>query len=269
MDLSRLGSVLRTRWGAVSDIGPVRESNEDSWLAAPPLFAVADGMGGHARGEDASRTAIETLGACLTEADPGIVEVDRAVCQAAVAVGALADDPPSYGAPGTTLTGIVGTRREGVPSLLVFNVGDSRTYLVADGAIVRITEDHVTGLPGLGHVITQTLGAGMPGLPNPDYFLVPARRGDRYVLCSDGLHGVLDDATILALTTEAADPQAAAAHLADAALRAGTRDNVTVVVVECIEVSPEEPSAAGDRVVQRLRRAETTTTPRETQAEGD
>jgi PPM family protein phosphatase len=270
MDLSRLGSVMRTRWGAVSDIGPVRSANEDCWLAAPPLFAIADGMGGHARGDEASRTAVDTLRAGLTVRDPDVVDVDRAVCQAAIAVNTLAADGSGEAPPGSTLTGMVETRRDGLPHWLVFNVGDSRTYLVAGDDILQLTRDHVTDIPGLTHVITQTLGAGMPGLPDPDYFLVPARRGDRYVLCSDGLHGVLDDETIRRLTTEAPDPQVSAARLADAAISGGTRDNVTVVVVECTEVSPASPGEAGAsvRIVESLRRATTTTAPRvATQAE--
>lgn len=261
--LSRLGSVLRTRWGAVSDIGPSRPSNQDAWLAEPPLFAVADGMGGHEAGELASATAVATLRQHLTARDPGVFEVDRAVCQAAVAVAELMDDPLSPSAPGTTLTGLVGTSYEGRPAWLVFNVGDSKVFLVAGDSIIAVTEEHVAVLPDGAQVLTRALGAGMPGLPESGFFLVPARRGDRFVVCSDGLHRALPEAQLHALTMRAPDPQTASAQLVDGAIAAGTRDNVTALVVECLEAMPDGEGSheAADRQIVTVRRASKTTTP--------
>lgn len=264
MDPSRFGTVLLTRWGASSDVGPVRTRNEDAWLADPPLFALADGMGGHADGQLAAATALRALSETPAGTDPDLDGLDRGISAAALAVSALAGDDP-VSAPGTTLTGVLAGAWEDHPCWLVFNIGDSRVCLVADGAVAQLTEDHATRQDGRT-VLTQFLGAGLAGLPDPDFVVVRARRGDRLVLSSDGLHGVVAPDAIGRIVEGQTDPQAAATALTDAALAAGARDNVTVVVVEAAEVSPawpdDEPAGAALRPLLRVRRAQETTSPR-------
>ncbi|WP_026460183.1 PP2C family protein-serine/threonine phosphatase [Schaalia suimastitidis] len=255
MDVSRLGSVVATRWGAASDIGPVRSMNEDAWVAASPLFAVADGMGGHAGGERASQTGLRVLRQRLGQEAlegkvPTVDDVEAAITEAAQQVAALAHSSDPYRSPGTTLTGAMALLGPPVPYWLIFNIGDSRTYLVADGNIQQITKDHsarqeardfeaATGisvpLPP-SNVVTRALGAGMAGIPSADYFRVPMRQGDYLVISSDGMHGAVTDEVIAEVVTQGQDPQSIAAELIRRALGAGTRDNATVIVVEAQRV---------------------------------
>lgn len=251
MDLSRLGTALVTRWGAATDAGPVRRRNEDSWLAEPPLYAVADGMGGHA---------------------------DGAAASAAADVAALADPASPLTAPGTTLTGALALDSPDGPHWLVFNIGDSRTCLVADGEIRRLTRDHsllqeardrgerdagssdppdADALAVAPNVVTRALGAGGGGLPEPDYTVAPLRRGDRLILCSDGVHGVVPDRDLVRVVEDSTHPQAAAGALVDLAIARGTQDNATAVVVEATVAahSRTTPSGAAHREVRAARPA--------------
>ena len=253
MVLPLCGTVIRTAWGATSDIGPVRSSNQDSWLVQEPLFAVADGMGGNTEGELASTTALEVLSTALSpEAlsaiDPNPAELVDAIRDAAQAVASLGEkgDPA---APGTTLCGTLTIDQDG-PQWLTFNIGDSRAYLIAQGSIVQLTTDHSalqeakefaqrTGadlvLPP-SNVITRALGAAMPELPQADYVLTPMCEGDVVLVCSDGVHGVLSNEDILAAVSDNASPQEIANALVDQALAAGTRDNATALVIRAQSV---------------------------------
>lgn len=253
MDLPLCGTVIRTQWGATSDIGPVRSSNQDSWLAQDPLFAVADGMGGNAEGELASTTALEVLSNALSpEAldaiDPNPAELVGAIRAAAEAVASLGEkeDPA---APGTTLCGTLTIDQDG-PQWLTFNIGDSRAYLIADGSILQLTTDHSavqeakefakrTGaelvLPP-SNVITRALGAAMPELPQADYVLTPMCEGDVVVLCSDGVHGVLSEQDLIDIASQDASAQEIANALVDRAIEGGTRDNATALVIRAQSV---------------------------------
>lgn len=292
MDLSRMGAVLTPHWGAASDIGPVRSHNEDRWLAAPPLYAVADGMGGHADGELAARTALDVLCARLAAGPQegqgqGFLDLDAAIAAAALAVSDLAGrdpagasspwDAPTPGAPGTTLTGALTTSLDGTPHWLVFNIGDSRTYLCAGGALRRLTRDHSAREEARHHplagdlaadapapnIVTRALGAGTAGLPEPDYFTCLVARGDRLLICSDGVHGAVADSDLAVVLTTREDPQQAANAVVDLALAGGTRDNATAVVVDVAELSPAWPEGtpigADVREVRRVRPAPTVT----------
>ncbi|QWW20571.1 serine/threonine-protein phosphatase [Schaalia sp. 19OD2882] len=247
--------MAQTRWGAASDIGPVRALNEDSWIAAPPFFAVADGMGGHAGGDRASRTSLQTMRDMLCESTlggrlPGLPDVDAAVTESAVAVAALASHTDPALAPGTTLTGVLCVWGQDGPDWLVFNIGDSRTYLVGHGVARLLTKDHsaaqeardyaaATGVPVVlppSNVVTRALGASMPGLPKADYTVTPMYEGDHVVICSDGVHGVLSDEEIAQVVTSGPDPQTTATALVDLALTRGTRDNATALVVRADSV---------------------------------
>jgi PPM family protein phosphatase len=236
---------VRTSWGSATDRGRVRRLNEDALLAQAPVFVVADGMGGHAAGDVASRVVVEEF-AGLTGRDAVThEEIQECFVRAAQRVRESVG-PGRVG--GTTVAGVAVADVDGDPYWLVFNVGDSRVYRLADGALEQISVDHsvVQELVDAGrlrrrdaerhpdrHVITRAVGTG--SVPNPDYWLLPAGTADRMLLCSDGLTQELDDDAIRFLLMAQPDPQSAAHILVQAAVEAGGRDNVTAVVVDAGE----------------------------------
>ena len=230
---------MRFAWATASDAGQVRAGNEDSALAVDGLFVVADGMGGHAAGEVASRVAVEALQA---SAGTGIVEAVRLANQA---VMDRADADPSLRGMGTTLCALaLGTDGQ----VEIVNVGDSRAYLFRDGALVQVTEDHnlVAQLEREGrltaeearvhpqrNIITRVLGND-PDV-EVDVFPVDAFRGDRFLLCSDGLFNEIEDDAISDVLRNHRPPQEAADELVRRANAAGGRDNITIVVVDVLD----------------------------------
>lgn len=290
MDLSRLGSVLNTRWGAATDIGPVRQENEDSWLAAPPLFAVADGMGGHSGGAEASSAALRALAARLSadalgSSRAGLEELASGIEHAAMAVTDLAGTPPHTGsAPGTTLTGVLVLDAETGPYWLTFNIGDSRTYIASPGSILQATKDHsalqealdaaaLTGesfSPPPSNIVTRALGGGGAGLPEADYSLIPLHEGDTVLICTDGVHSAIDGEHLLAILSADADPQRLANTVVDAALDAGSRDNATALVVRAENASRSTESLpVSSRSIRALRPAPIVTARRGVGSKGD
>ncbi|MHA7239277.1 PP2C family protein-serine/threonine phosphatase [Arthrobacter sp. TMS1-12-1] len=235
---------VRLAYGFGTDRGLRRELNEDSFLAAEPLFAVADGMGGHEAGEVASSVCIRTLEA---SGIPGtrLPQLTAADLEDLVHHADQRIRTEAGGHAGTTLTGVVLVEESGTPSWLFFNVGDSRAYRLSGGTFGQISVDHseVQELVDLGsiteeearthhrrHVVTRALGAGDDA--DPDVWLLPVEDSDRVLLCSDGLSGEVTDEDIHAILTTVADPQEACDELIAAALRSGARDNVTVIVVD-------------------------------------
>ena len=233
-------------WGAATDVGQKRAHNEDSYLALPPVFLVADGMGGHQGGDIASRTVVEAFellagaGALTSEA------LLRTITDAVSRVRAIA---ASGRAPGSTLTGVGLAAQGSTPCWLVFNVGDSRTYRLSRGILEQVSVDHseVQAMVDSGalnadqaqlhqkrNVVTRALGGGIPGAPVVDQWLLIARPNDRILLCSDGLSTELTDQFLMATLQAISDPQAAAEALVAAAVQAGGRDNVTAVVVDAV-----------------------------------
>jgi PPM family protein phosphatase len=232
--------MIRFSYGAASSVGRVRQVNEDSYLAVPPLFVVADGMGGHGAGDLASWIAIDEMSACvpLRPLFPEAVltaleQANRRIIQGDAANGM-----------GTTATGLAALETAGGDRLMVFNIGDSRVYRLAGNRLEQLTVDHsevqelvlagvITREQARTHprrnVITRALGSDSGLLP--DHWLLPAISGDRYLICSDGLFSELPDEVILPLLS-AGSPQQAAEALVAAANDAGGRDNVTVVVVD-------------------------------------
>lgn len=227
-------------WGSRTDVGRVRPHNEDSYLVHFPLFAVADGMGGHAAGEVASTMAVSSLAeSSLTKPSPE--ELGAAIEKANLAV--LDGVERGVGRPGmgTTCSAVV----IGGSHMAVGHVGDSRVYLLHEGKLLRVTHDHsfVEELVEAGEItpeearvhpsrsiITRALGSD----PNmkADAFMIDVTTGDRVLLCSDGLSSMVpDDAIEEAMVTSPA-PQACADRLVDLALDAGGLDNVTAVVVD-------------------------------------
>lgn len=242
-------TVFDVRWGSATDTGLLRADNQDAALSEPPVFLVADGMGGHAAGREAADLVVEAFAATCQPPWASPRELVDSITAADRAVRELGDRVP--GAPGSTVTGAGIASHDGTPSWLVFNVGDSRTYLLRDEALELITVDHsqrqllrdqgmaeahVRALTA-GNVITRAIGGGLRGVPQPDQWLVPAAAGDRVLICSDGLTDELSDPLIAALLLTNDDPGQAARALVDAAVRSGGRDNVTAVVVDAVAVS--------------------------------
>jgi serine/threonine protein phosphatase PrpC len=240
----RRGFVLD--WAARSDIGRKRQVNEDSVLVGPPVFAVADGMGGHAAGDRASAAVVERLAGLAALADHDYLDIARLD----EALSAAADDIDDFSAhipigAGTTVTGALLALLDGEPHFAVFNIGDSRVYLLADGEFSRVTRDHsvVQEMVDAGlidasqaedhpesNVITRAVG--FRESPRPDVWMLPLRPGMRLLLCSDGLTKEVDDRRLRRFLAHGSAAAETADDLMDAALAAGGRDNVTVVVID-------------------------------------
>ena len=247
------------RWGAATDVGRVRSTNQDSTLTAPPVFVVADGMGGHANGEAASREAVAAMLALAGRQDVDPPMIVEALHDAHSRISALDNDTGRP--PGTTMTGAIVTRNDGKPSWLVLNIGDSRTYLYNEAeGLHQISKDHsavqewidegkidpelARTIPGR-NIITRALMAHMD--PDPQMWIMPIHPGDRVLICSDGLTNELEDENISDALKAFEDPQEAADNLVAAAVEAGGRDNVSVVIVAAeLHVSDEDLVSGAD-----------------------
>jgi PPM family protein phosphatase len=238
------GTALRVRSGAATHVGRVRDHNEDCLLAEGLVFAVADGMGGHAAGEVASRIAVEALGELTRHPAAGPADVTSVLGEANRRIlESQAGHPEQHGM-GTTVAGLTVVEEEGSEQWVVFNVGDSRVYRLAESRITMVTHDHseVRALMDAGlidaaeaarhplrNIITRSLGSDPA--PQADTWVLRPTPGERFLVCSDGLTNELDDEDIMVVLQEHADPQEAADRLVEEAVRAGGRDNVSVVVV--------------------------------------
>ena len=237
------------RFGAATHQGLVRASNEDSYLTVPPVFVVADGMGGHAQGELASRAVTDAFLDVSQSQWLTSEELTSAVERAATQVMGLTSPGRP---PGSTLSGVGLSQHSGMPCWLVFNIGDSRTHLLRDGELTQVSIDHSAAAvaaaagnaPVPRNVITRALGAGLRK-PVADQWLIPAVAGDRVLVCSDGLSNDVTAELITATLLAVAEPREAAASLVQAALNAGGHDNVTVVVVDCDRVVSTAPTGLG------------------------
>ena len=252
-------------WASATHPGQLRTQNEDSVLTMPGLFVVADGMGGHLAGEVASDIAVRALERGLaTEAGNQLDDLVAAVSTANAEIYSSALDDPERAGMGTTLTAlaVVADDLEG-EAFGVANVGDSRIYVVRHGRLRQVTIDHsfVQELVAEGaitrdearthprrNIVTRALG--IEPHVRVDSWTMPIIRGDRFVLCSDGLVDEVADETISELlATHADDPQAAAQALVDAANAAGGRDNISVVVVDVVAGDePPDPTQEFDVV---------------------
>lgn len=234
--------------GSSSHTGLRRTLNEDSFLASAPIFIVADGMGGHEAGELASAAVVEKFAPYVGQQSLELDDILAALTSSREAVDALSGS--AMGRAGTTLSGVVLADVDGMGYWLVFNIGDSRTYRLSDGELEQISVDHsvVQELLESGeltaeeaatdhrrNIITRAIGAGSTG--DADFWMFPAERDDRMLICSDGLSSDVPDLQIRDILTVEADPQTAAGALVDEAVTAGGRDNITVVVVDAISVA--------------------------------
>ncbi len=232
--------IAPTTFGSRTDVGCVRDHNEDSLVVAPPLYVVCDGMGGHAAGEVASEIAVRVIeNRAPQHAD--VEELGRAVEEANLAIIRAAREGRGREGMGTTCTAAI---LEG-ERLVIAQVGDSRAYLLSKGRLQQLTRDHslMADLIEAGHitkeeakvhpqrsVITRALGRDPRMLP--DLFELDVNPGDRLLICSDGLTTMLSDEEIAQLLARTADPQLCARQLVNAAIAAGGYDNVTVIVAD-------------------------------------
>jgi len=238
---------IRVAYGAATHAGLRRRLNEDAHLARPPLFLVADGMGGHDFGAVASGAVVDEFTVLVGRPSLGIEDVRLVLDRARDRVRSIAADGR---AAGTTLSGVMVADVGGTGYWLAVNVGDSRTYRYAAGELVQISVDHsvVQEMVDAGELagedaardrrrneITRAIGAGSDG--EADFQLVPAEPGDRILVCSDGLSGEVDADRIRQVLADVADPQEAATRLVHEAMVRGGRDNITVVVVDAVEVT--------------------------------
>jgi serine/threonine protein phosphatase PrpC len=226
-----------------TDVGPVRGNNEDAVYASPRLAVVADGVGGAAAGEVASRVAIDALAQLdKTRLDRPLADaLAEAVATGNARIGFIAECRPQTAGMSTTLTAVA----LGDEGYVLANVGDSRTYLLRDGAFARLSRDdsYVQMLLDNGVIdpdearhhpqrslVLEALD-GDPARRGPVVTTAPARAGDRLLLCSDGLSDYVDDDAIAAVLREGGREDVAE-RLVAMALAAGARDNVSVVVAD-------------------------------------
>ena len=245
---------MRFAIGRTTDTGQLRGNNEDAFLVddAHGLFAVADGMGGHAGGEVASRTAIEGLRAAFASGS----NIEEAIGRANDAVIDRAATDVQLTGMGTTLTAVT----IGGPGELLFgHVGDSRAYLLHDGTLARVTDDHslveelvrdgrLTPEQAESHpqraIITRVLG-GDPDV-QVDLYPVAVQNGDRVILCSDGLTTMVRERDVERIARTERDPQHAADALVAAANDAGGDDNITVIVIDVLESDAQAAAPADE-----------------------
>ncbi|MFD7610010.1 Stp1/IreP family PP2C-type Ser/Thr phosphatase [Streptomyces sp. NPDC059828] len=238
---------LSLRFAAGSHKGMIREGNEDSGYAGPRLLAIADGMGGQAAGEVASSEVISTL-VQLDDDVPGsdiLTSLGTAVQRANDQLRAMVEEDPQLEGMGTTLTALLWTGQR----LGLVHVGDSRAYLLRDGVLTQITQDHtwVQRLVDEGRIteeeatthpqrslLMRALGSG--DHVEPDLSIREVRAGDRYLICSDGLSGVVSHQTMEDTLASYQGPQETVQDLIQLALRGGGPDNITVIIADVLDV---------------------------------
>jgi PPM family protein phosphatase len=244
---------MRLRHGAASHVGLIRRQNEDSFVAGGGIYAVCDGMGGARAGEVASETACRVLMSLPPEPTRGSLQTIVAEANHAILTRSL--EEPALAGMGTTLTAVV----QAGDGVTVAHVGDSRAYLLHAGVLVQLTDDHslvaemvrrgqLTAAQAAVHphrsVITRALGTEDDVVA--DIFSLALEQGDRLLICSDGLSGMVPDEEIGRLLGAGDDLDQVALSLVTAALEGGGEDNVTVVVVAAEEGEGAEGPPAED-----------------------
>jgi serine/threonine protein phosphatase PrpC len=241
---------MKATVGVRTDIGRARQRNEDAYLVRTPVFAVADGMGGHQGGEVASTLAVEALGELDLRADGVMEALVQSIREANGRVLERGEGDPALRGMGTTLTALVTDQDRAH----LAHVGDSRAYLLRKGSLQQLTEDHtlvqrmvregrLTPEEAERHpqrsVITRALGVE-DEVP-VDELTLPLLDGDRLLLCTDGLTGMVGEARIHEILGSEPDPQAVADRLVEEANGAGGEDNITAIVVFFEERNDAEP----------------------------
>ena len=246
---------IALRYAARSDVGLGRyTNNQDSGYAGPHVLVVADGMGGHAGGDVASSIAVAELASLDGESlgPEAVRHLQQALSSARESIRSRATEDPDLAGMGTTVTAVLRSGRR----LVLAHIGDSRAYVLHDGRLTQVTKDHtfvqslldegrITAEEAEHHpqrsVIIRVLG-DFDGASDVDTSVREASVGDRWLLCSDGLSGVVGEDTLAEVLSGTADPGDCADRLLDLALRAGAPDNVTCVVADVVEVSDIPPS---------------------------
>ncbi len=262
--------------GAATDVGLVRETNQDSFFASAPVFVVADGMGGHRGGEIASAIVVEEFARLTVEGyDParGPEAVNAALVESQRRIREYGDEHRADGEPdwyaGTTVVAALLCEDHEGPKWLMVNLGDSRAYKLDERSLEQVSVDHsvVQELLDSGqisaesaathpdrHVITRALGG--PELGEPDFFVLPFGSAPRVLLCSDGISGMISAKEIEQILREVEDPRDAADRMVAAALAAGGQDNATAVVVDVVGLTetgrPDETRAVPVSLEEKL-----------------
>jgi serine/threonine protein phosphatase PrpC len=248
---------MKLNVGSRTDLGKLRERNEDSLLVKDRLFAVADGMGGHRGGDVASSMAIEALDGLALPDDAPLEVLVEEIKAANRSVLARGEAHRNLRGMGTTVTAFL---TDG-DKAYVAHVGDSRAYLLRDGAFQHLTEDHtlvqrmvrdgrITAEQADHHpqrsILTRALGVDED--LTVDDLTLDIHPGDRILLCTDGLTGMVDEDRIQEILESEPDPQRASDQLVEEANRAGGEDNITVVVIDVMDGEAGGPAlAAADR----------------------
>jgi serine/threonine protein phosphatase PrpC len=239
-------------WAALTDVGHRRDVNEDSLVAVPPIFAVADGMGGHSAGDVAGNAVVsrlaEAAGAATDAGEMITAEAINTALGVAVTDMRAGDGVTDLGT-GTTVTGVALTVVSDAPQLLAYNIGDSRVYQLTGGVLEQVTVDHSVvqelvdagritreeaDVHPHGNVITRAVGFHEP--PVPDYRILPLAPGQRILVCSDGLTKELTSYGIRHFLISNPRAEDAVTSLVTAALENGGRDNVTAIVLDVLNI---------------------------------
>jgi PPM family protein phosphatase len=262
---------IALRYAARSDVGLVRQTNQDSGYAGPHLLVIADGMGGHAGGDVASSLAIGELAPLDGEShgsDDAIAHLERAVKSAHAELLARVEEEPQLAGMGTTVTALLRSGNR----LALAHIGDSRAYLLRDGALTQITRDHtfVQTLVDEGRLtpeeaehhpqrsVLMRVLSDIVDEPEPDFSMRESRVGDRYLLCSDGLSGVVSFDTLRDTLAAGDPPGVTCERLVALARRAGAPDNVTCIVADIVDepaTADAAPSVVGAASVRPQRRS--------------
>ena len=251
---------LVLRYAVRSDVGLLREGNEDSAYAGPRLLAVADGMGGHAAGEVASSLTIASM-AKLDSEPPGgdmLAELAAAVAAANTRLQEMIIANPAVEGMGTTLTALFWSDGHAA----VCHIGDSRGYLLREGELYQITHDHtlVQSLVDEGRISADDVSThpqrslllrALDGrsVAEPDLSVHDGQVGDRYLLCSDGLSGVVSDETLRETMATVEDPEAVTRQLIELALHGGGPDNITCIVADVVDTAASRVPPTGTPVL--------------------
>ena len=251
---------LVLRYAVRSDVGLLREGNEDSAYAGPRLLAVADGMGGHAAGEVASSLTIASMAKLDTEPPGGdmLAELAAAVAAANARLQEMIIANPAVEGMGTTLTALFWSDGHAA----VCHIGDSRGYLLREGELYQITHDHtlVQSLVDEGRISVDDVSShpqrslllrALDGrsIAEPDLSVHDSQVGDRYLLCSDGLSGVVSDEMLRETLATIDEPDGVTRQLIDLALRGGGPDNITCIVADVVDAASSRLSPTGTPIM--------------------
>ena len=262
---------IALRYAARSDVGLVRQVNQDSGYAGPHLLVVADGMGGHAAGDVASSIALGQIVGLDAEShgsDDALDVLAKALHSANSELQEAIGRQPELQGMGTTVTALLRTGS----TIAVAHIGDSRAYLLRDGTFTQITHDHsfvqslvddgrITEEEAEGHPQRSLVTRVLTGQHDdePDLAVREAHIGDRYLLCSDGLSGFVARDTIQEVLEQGMPPGRTADRLVELAMRAGAPDNVTCIIGDVVDLDKDQPPPTAQEVVGAAAERRTTT----------